>query len=77
MFVLTELSYQRTIGCEFNDESIYVLSRELVGPTINKNQGIIGESVDLTLERRRCQDVDSNYATHYTSLDDKMAGCGR
>ena len=45
-----ELPRER-LDVEFNDESIYVLSRELVGPTINKNQGIIGESVDLTLER--------------------------
>ena len=36
---------------EFNEESKYVLSPELVGPTITKSQGIIGESVDLTLER--------------------------
>jgi len=39
------------LDVEFNNESKYVLSPELVGPTINKNQGIIGESVDLTLER--------------------------
>ena len=45
-----ELPRER-LDVEFNDESIYVLSRDLVGPTINKNQGIIGESVDLTLER--------------------------
>lgn len=49
-----ELPVER-LDVNFNEESKYVLSPELVGPTINKNQGIIGESVDLTLER--LQDV--------------------
>jgi len=33
----------------FNDESELVLTPDLVGPTITKNSGIIGESVDLSL----------------------------
>ena len=34
----------------FNDDSILELSPDLVGPTKNRNEGIIGEGVDLTVE---------------------------
>jgi type III restriction enzyme len=34
----------------FNDESELVLTPDLVGPTITKNAGIIGEEVDLSLK---------------------------
>lgn len=34
---------------EFNEDSVLALTPELVGPSITKNQGIIGEDVDLTL----------------------------
>jgi len=33
----------------FNDDSILELTPDLVGPTNTRNQGIIGEMVDLTL----------------------------
>lgn len=49
-----ELPSER-LEVEFNDESKYCLSEDLVGATETKSQGIIGESVDLTLER--LQDV--------------------
>jgi type III restriction enzyme len=44
-----ELPEER-LTAEFNDESILELSPELVGPSITRNSGIIGESVDLSLE---------------------------
>ncbi len=37
----------------FNDDSILVLSPDLVGATQTKNSGIIGESADLTLEHTK------------------------
>jgi len=44
-----ELPEER-LTAEFNDDSILELTPDLVGPSITKNQGIIGEGVDLTLE---------------------------
>jgi hypothetical protein len=44
-----ELPEER-LAAEFNDDSILVLTPELVGPSITRNSGIIGESVDLDLE---------------------------
>lgn len=38
------------LSAEFNDDSILVLTPDLVGPSITQNQGIIGEGVDLNLE---------------------------
>ena len=35
---------------EFNDDSILELSPDLVGPSITRNSGIIGEGVDMSLE---------------------------
>lgn len=43
-----ELPEER-LTANFNDDSVLVLSPELVGPSITRNQGIIGESVDLNL----------------------------
>ena len=40
---------QDRLTAEFNDESILELTPDLVGPSITKNQGIIGEGVDLNL----------------------------
>ncbi len=34
----------------FNDDSVLLLTPDLVGPTITKNAGIIGETVDLSLK---------------------------
>ena len=44
-----ELPEER-LTAEFNDESTLELTPDLVGPSETKNQGIIGEGVDLNLE---------------------------
>ena len=44
-----ELPEERLIA-EFNDDSILVLSPDLVGPSITQNSGIIGESADMSLQ---------------------------
>ncbi len=44
-----ELPEER-LNAEFNDDSLLVLTPDLVGPSITQNAGIIGESVDLSLE---------------------------
>ncbi|MGE3818308.1 MAG: BPTD_3080 family restriction endonuclease [Isosphaeraceae bacterium] len=41
---------EERLTAEFNDDSILVLTPDLVGPTLTRNSGIIGESVDLNLE---------------------------
>lgn len=38
------------LAAEFNDDSILELTPDLVGPSITKNAGIIGEDVDLSLQ---------------------------
>jgi len=38
------------LSAEFNADSVLELTPALVGPSITRNQGIIGEGVDLTLE---------------------------
>ncbi len=43
-----ELPKER-LTAQFNDDSILKLTPELVGPSITRNSGIIGKSVDLTL----------------------------
>ena len=44
-----ELPEER-LTADFNDDSILVLSPDLVGPSITRNSGIIGEGVDMSLE---------------------------
>lgn len=44
-----DLPSQR-LEAAFSDDSVYVLTPEQVGATVNRNEGIIGESVELTLE---------------------------
>ena len=44
-----ELPEER-LTAEFNDDSRLVLTPDLVGPSITQNSGIIGETVDLSLE---------------------------
>ncbi len=44
-----ELPEER-LTAEFNEDSILELNPDIVGPSITKNQGIIGEDVDLNLE---------------------------
>jgi len=44
-----ELPEER-LAAEFNDDSVLVLTPDLVGPSITRNSGIIGEGVDLNLQ---------------------------
>ena len=44
-----ELPEER-LSAEFTDDSVLELTPELVGPSITRNAGIIGESVDLNLQ---------------------------
>ncbi len=44
-----ELPEER-LTATFNDDSILVLNPNLVGPSLTRNQGIIGEAVDLNLQ---------------------------
>ena len=43
-----ELPEER-LTAEFNDDSVLLLTPDLVGPSVTKNEGIIGEGVDLNL----------------------------
>ena len=45
-----ELPEER-LEATFTEDSTLVLSPDLVGPTTNRNEGIIGQGVDLTVER--------------------------
>lgn len=47
-----ELPEER-LTASFNDDSVFVLTPAIVGPSITKNAGIIGETVDLSLEHIR------------------------
>ncbi len=40
---------QERLRAEFNDDSTLELTPDVVGPSITRNQGIIGEGIDLTL----------------------------
>ena len=42
---------EEQVRARFDDDSTLVLTPELVGPSITRNEGIVGEGVDLTLER--------------------------
>ena len=44
-----ELPEER-LTVDFNDDSILVLSPDIVGPSITRNSGIIGEGVDMSLK---------------------------
>jgi len=44
-----ELPTER-LTADFNDESILVLSPDIVGPSVTRNAGIIGEGVDLNIK---------------------------
>ena len=44
-----ELPEER-LSADFNDDSVLVLSPDLVGPSITRNAGIIGQGVDLSLK---------------------------
>lgn len=44
---------EEQLKAEFNDDSIFTLTPDIVGATITQNAGIIGESVDLTLQHTK------------------------
>jgi type III restriction enzyme len=44
---------EETLNAVFNDDSTLVLTPELVGPSITRQEGIIGEGVELTLAHTR------------------------
>jgi len=44
-----ELPEER-LTADFNDDSVLVLSPDIVGPSVTRNSGIIGEGVDMSLE---------------------------
>jgi type III restriction enzyme len=44
---------EETVSAVFNDDSRLVLTPELVGPSITRQEGIIGEGVELTLAHTR------------------------
>ncbi|PKK91876.1 MAG: restriction endonuclease [Candidatus Wallbacteria bacterium HGW-Wallbacteria-1] len=59
-----EISFPRVAGyrielpeerltAEFNDDSILILSPDLIGPSTTKNAGIIGKDIDLNLEHSK------------------------
>ena len=41
---------QEHLEADFNDDSVLLLTPDLVGPSITKNEGIVGEGVELSLE---------------------------
>ena len=41
---------EEKLSASFNDDSTMELTPDLVGPSITRNQGIIGEGIDLTLQ---------------------------
>ena len=41
---------EERLSAEFNDDSILELSPDIVGPSVTRNSGIIGEGVDLSLK---------------------------
>ena len=47
-----ELPEER-LTAEFNDDSVLELTPDLVGPSVTKNEGIVGEGVNLSLEHLR------------------------
>lgn len=55
------------LAADFNDESVLELTPDLIGPSINQNAGIIGETVNMTLEhleRERPSTVLFNLTKH-------------
>jgi type III restriction enzyme len=53
-----ELPEER-LTAEFNDDSILELTPDLVGPSITRNEGIVGEGIDLNLKHLK----DMRYST--------------
>lgn len=69
---------EEQLAADFNDDSVLELTPDLVGPSINQNSGIIGESVNMTLEhleKERPSTVLFNLTKHllYTKFRDPGA----
>ncbi len=47
------------IGANFSEDSILTITPELIGPAITKNEGIIGEGVDLSLKHTNDQRIST------------------
>jgi type III restriction enzyme len=47
-----ELPEER-LTADFNDDSVLVLTPDIVGPSITRNSGIIGKGEDMTLQHMR------------------------
>ena len=57
-----ELPEER-LSVSFNDDSTLVLTPDLVGPSITRNEGIVGEGVDLDL--RHLEDIRLSTVTYH------------
>lgn len=57
---------EERLVARFTDESRLVLTPELVGPSITRNEGIIGEGVDLTLKHMQEDMRQSTLLMHLT-----------
>ena len=49
------------LSATFNDDSSLTLTPDLVGATVTRNEGIVGEGVDLTLEHERSRSSTVTY----------------
>jgi hypothetical protein len=62
-----ELPEER-LTAKFDDDSTFILTPDLLGPTHTRNEGIIGEGVDLTLEHT----ADTRQSTILFKLTQKL-----
>ncbi len=62
-----ELPTER-LAADFNDDSTLELNPDLVGPAVTRNQGIIGEAVDMSLEHLE----DTRYSTIVYELTSRL-----
>jgi type III restriction enzyme len=65
------------VTAQFTEDSKFVLTPDMFGATVTRNEGIIGEGVDLTLERAR-DERHSTIVYHLTRhlLVEKWRGAG-
>ena len=70
-----ELPEER-VAAQFDQESTFVLTPEVVGPSVTHNAGIIGAGVDLNLiHRRDLRPATLVYHLNKTLLTGHPAGC--
>ena len=59
----------------FTEDSVLVLTPELTGPSVTRNEGIVGEGVDLTLAHTRGHaNLQPRVPPYQTSSGNQMAG---